>query len=77
MSETLEGYKFVTILYISVLFMRSPSDEVIIFKDEVFWTGTLLYQIWFTYLTKWVALSLMFWLARSLKSVWDVVYPNA
>ena len=77
MSEALEGYKFVTILDISVLFVRSPSFEVIILKDERFWTAVLLTKVILTYLTKLDALYLMLWLARSLKSVSNMNYPNA
>ena len=69
-SKAFKANKFGAILDISVLFIGSPPDEMIIFKYKRFRTVALLHDNEFTYYTNDPVLYLIFWLALSLKSRW-------
>lgn len=77
MPEAFEAYKFSAILDISVLFVGSPPDEVIVLKHKGLRTVTLLHVDEVTYSTKEPALYLILRLALSLKSRYCVKYLHA
>lgn len=52
MSEGLEREKLSVILDVSVLFVGTPTDEVIVLKHKRFWAIALLHQQNRTYLRK-------------------------